>query len=497
MIIIGAGLAGLATGCYGQMNGFRTQIFEHHTQPGGVATWWKRKGYLIDGGIHFLMGHRPGQSFYNLYSELDLHKVRVADMKTYGFFVDEVSGRTLEVTPDLDQLEADLKSISLKDSRVIEYFIQGARALQGSEMWQMELMQPPELQGHFVTIKMLWKLGRASKYFIGKAGKSIAEFVDTAPIHDPLIRKFFLNLFLPEVPVWFGMSLLALLADGELCLPKDGCQDFVHHLVQRYKNLGGDVTYKATVEKILVKNNSAVGVQLANGEEYHADILVSAADGYSTIFKMLDGNYISKQLKEMYNKWGLGKPIILISFGVKREFKEEPSTKLILLKTPFKIGKEAVPGFLIRFFNYGDKFAPAGNTVVQVMLESEWDWWHSLQRDTSLYEAEKERLTTEVLERLESYYPGFSQLVEMSDVATPYTYWRYTLNHRGAYMGWLPTPKALQTTLKRSLPGLSNFYMAGQWIVPGGGVPGCLNSGRHVVQILCQREKRQFRVMEN
>jgi len=50
VIIIGAGLAGLSTGCYAQMNGYRSHIFEHPAQPGGVAAAWQRGDYLIDGG---------------------------------------------------------------------------------------------------------------------------------------------------------------------------------------------------------------------------------------------------------------------------------------------------------------------------------------------------------------------------------------------------------------------------------------------------------------
>ena len=41
----------------------------------------------------------------------------------------------------------------------------------------------------------------------------------------------------------------------------------------------------------------------------------------------------------------------------------------------------------------------------------------------------------EVLERLERHYPGLSGQVEVTDVATPYTTWRYTRNDRGAYEG--------------------------------------------------------------
>ena len=48
------------------------------------------------------------------------------------------------------------------------------------------------------------------------------------------------------------------------------------------------------------------------------------------------------------------------------------------------------------------------------------------------------------------------------------------------------------TMVPRALPGPASFYMAGQWVLPGGGVPPCLYSGRHVVQILCQQGRKRF-----
>jgi len=47
ILIIGAGMAGLAAGCYAQMNGYRSQIFELHTIPGGLCTSWRRKDYVF------------------------------------------------------------------------------------------------------------------------------------------------------------------------------------------------------------------------------------------------------------------------------------------------------------------------------------------------------------------------------------------------------------------------------------------------------------------
>ena len=55
------------------------------------------------------------------------------------------------------------------------------------------------------------------------------------------------------------------------------------------------------------------------------------------------------------------------------------------------------------------------------------------------------------------------------------------------------TPVALRTTIERTLPGLERLYLAGQWVMPGGGVPTVLYSGRHAVQILCDRDGKHLR----
>jgi phytoene desaturase len=82
--------------------------------------------------------------------------------------------------------------------------------------------------------------------------------------------------------------------------------------------------------------------------------------------------------------------------------------------------------------------------------------------------------------------------VEVTDVVTPYTFWRYTLNWKGSWEGWLITPQAVRTAIERTLPGLERFYMAGQWVMPGGGVPPVLYSGSHAVQLLCRDDGQGF-----
>jgi phytoene dehydrogenase-like protein len=79
----------------------------------------------------------------------------------------------------------------------------------------------------------------------------------------------------------------------------------------------------------------------------------------------------------------------------------------------------------------------------------------------------------------------------MTDVATPLTYWRQCRAWRGAFEGWLPGSNALKHVPKE-LPGLTRFYMAGQWVEPGGGVPAAIMSGKHVVQLICAALNSEF-----
>jgi len=84
----------------------------------------------------------------------------------------------------------------------------------------------------------------------------------------------------------------------------------------------------------------------------------------------------------------------------------------------------------------------------------------------------------------------------MYDVATPYTFYRYTNTWRGGYMGWLPSVEYSNLYMSKRLPGLDNFFMVNQWIQPYGGLPSGLMNGLHVIQIICSENKQKFITMQ-
>jgi phytoene dehydrogenase-like protein len=50
----------------------------------------------------------------------------------------------------------------------------------------------------------------------------------------------------------------------------------------------------------------------------------------------------------------------------------------------------------------------------------------------------------------------------------------------------------MRMRMKQSLPGLMNFYMAGQWVQPGGSLPAVAMSGRNAIQIICSKDMKKF-----
>jgi phytoene dehydrogenase-like protein len=493
-IIIGAGIAGLSAGCYGQMNGYRTQIFEMHTTPGGVCTTWKRKGYKIDGCIHWLTGSSPGNSFYRLWEEVGAIQGRaMIDHEEYAR-IEGKDGKVLIVYADIDRLEQHMKELAPEDKDVIEEFTNGIRTCIN---FPMPVEKAPELFSPIDGLKMIFKMlpylslmRRWGKITIqGFAQRFKNQFLrESFPLIPNLQHP-------PDFPMLALLMTLAWMDQKTAGYPVGGSLELARAVERRYLALGGKIHYESRVVKILVEDGRAVGVRLADGSEHRSDNVISAADGHTTIFDLLDGKYINDKIRGYYDKLPIFSPLIYIALGVDRSFEEMPTTVTgtdFPLEDPVTIGGRERERLGFQMYNFDPSLAPAGKTVVKTMLAADYGYWKELYRDPKRYKAEKERIADQVVSLLDRRFPGLATQVEMRDVATPMTFERYTGNWQGSFEGWLISIKTLRMRMSKTLPGLKNFYMAGQWIEPGGSLPTALMSGRNVTQIICKRDKKSF-----
>jgi phytoene dehydrogenase-like protein len=189
------------------------------------------------------------------------------------------------------------------------------------------------------------------------------------------------------------------------------------------------------------------------------------------------------------DRWKMFSPIVLASFGVADPLAGVPPMLLVDSMPPFDVGGGRNDRLYLRVCNDDPSLAPPGHAVVQALLKTDYAWWASRGAG---YEAAKEQTAEVALAQIERVAPGLRSRVRMTDLATPLTFWHKARSWRGAYEGWMPNEESLLGHVPKTLPGLESFYMAGQWVEPGGGVPTAVMSGRQAAQLLCVDQARPF-----
>ena len=493
VIIIGAGIAGLSSGCYGQMNGYRTRIFEmDNARPGGLCTTWKRKGYKIDGCIEYWQGSGQGTNFYQFWEELGAVQGRTIIHHEEWTRVEGAGGRVLTLYTDMDRLEQHMKELAPEDTDIIEEFIEAARA-SAALFKGVPPEKAPEVMSPTDGLKMMFSMFPFLR-FGKKWGKiSIQDYAQR--FKNPFLHKVFPFTFsFPDTPMFGLLVTLGLIQQKQAGYPLGGSLEIARAIEQRYLNLGGKINYRSRVVKILVENDNAVGVLLADGSEHRGDIVISAADGRTTIFDMLEGKYVSDKIQGYYDNLPTMLPVIYIGLGVARLFDEPYSVFGVNypLDEPVTIAGQELTRLPVHIYNFDPSLAPAGKTALRVKLSSDYEYWKQLRQEPERYKEEKEQIADKVIALLDKRFPGLAAQVEMRDVATPMTFERYTGNWRGSYMGWALSTETVGMRMSKTLPGLGDFYMAGQWVEPPGGTPAAAMSGRYVTQIICKNDKKKF-----
>lgn len=488
--IIGAGIAGLSVGCYLQMNGYDTRIFEAHNLPGGVCTAWKRKGYTIDNCIHWLVGSNASDKYYRFWNELvDMKGMKFVDSEEW-MRVETPDGRCMRVFTDIDKLKQEMLEKSPADEGLIRLFTSAARRFVG---FHLPVEKAPELFGPIDGLKMIFGMLPFMRQLKKWSGMSIQQYADRCS--DPLLKKTFESMFMPETNMLFLIMTIVWMHKKSAGFPIGGSLELARQIEKRYLELGGKISYKSKVAKISVKNDVATGILLDSGEEHISDIVVSAADGHSTTFDMLEGKYMDAKIEGYYDSYETFPSYLLVSFGVARKFDDYPRAVVMFPEQPLTTDRVSkYEGVMVRIFGFDPTLAPEGKTVITAwILTREHEYWDNLKRTTPKeYEAEKNRIAEEVLEILEKRFGDIRSKVEMTDVCTPATVMRYTSNWKGSFEGWLWTPEIGLGGMSKMLPRLGNFYMVGHWVEPGGGLPTVMKSGRDLAQIICKRDKKKF-----
>ena len=491
MIIVGAGIAGLSTGYYAQLNGYQSTIYEMHKIPGGLCTAWKRKGYTFDISMHMLVGSRSGPA-HRMWQELGVLENRQFHYHTEMSRVEGLE-KSLSISTDPGRLLDQLLSLSPADEKLSREFV---RLVSGRGMMGAMSLRPSELSGLPDKLKLFWAILPSLRKMVRYGKRTFQEFVQG--FQDPFLRDAV--RFLIDSPDWpmqrFPLSAMAGILNSavtEAGVPLGGSQKVVFRIAEKFRELGGELVYDQRIKDIIVENDRAVGIRLEDGTEQRADKVVWAGDGHTAIFDILGGKYLDDRIRKIYKEWIVVQPLVHVMLGVARDLSAQPFHVVFELEKPIQIAGQERRWLCLRHHCFDPAMAPPGKSAAEVWYPTPFTYWENLAGDRKQYEDEKQRIADATIAELDRHWPGFASDIEVIDVATPNTYVRYTGNWKGSPDGWYVTPEnMMDQNPVRELPGLSGFYMVGQWTAPFAGTVMAAMTGRQLVELLCKRDHIPF-----
>ena len=467
VIIVGGGIAGLTAGIYAQRSGFRTVILEKCATPGGVSTCWKRKGYLFEGGVHWLNG--SGE-------HLDLNKL----WKSVGalqennpiYFKDPVyvlkngkadiaiyrdSKRTLKELCDYSPLDARVLRSIFRNVKTFDYFQTPVEGV--TTIWSYIRMLPA-----IIITPFLWM--QSTKHYLSRIkNEDVRTLLEAVvdPKNNAMTFAYTLNGFFT----------------GDSGYPGGGSLKMALNMADTYRKAGGEIRYNTVVERVTDK-----GV-IVNGELIEADAVIVTIDARTAADHLFE--------KPLQDKWAVRMrkllsttQTIFIGVGVEADLHSYP--KSMVFKHRFQDCGIDLPFFVVS--NYArDNYAPDGCTAVTALLPGDsYTWWKSAKEDGT-YEDKKKAVAERFIGMLEEQIPETKGKIAVWDVATPLTYERYCGTYEGSYMSEWHSRTLTTNAPNRYRKGL---YFAGQRTAYSGGLPPAVVSGRLAVKALCKDFGHKF-----
>ncbi len=293
--------------------------------------------------------------------------------------------------------------------------------------------------------------------------------------------------------------------------PKGGSQvipEWLQYIVRFYKN---DIFFKSSVQKIIVENNVASGVQVnCRGKDYFikAKYIIAACDAENLYHKMLPKHILSNKSRNNLQQAEIYSSSVTLSIALDcsaeaLHFDEELihiAGQNIYQNNGSEVTPHNVEISILAPSARDKSLAPDGKgtlTIYAPALMSYQNNWHTIQDEegnyqrTEAYQKLKLEFAAIILKRVEDLVaPGLQSHILFCEIATPITHWRYTGNKDGSMMGAKPGRKNMQQKVAHYQTPVKNVLLGGHWAELGGGVPIAVKAGANAALLVLQKENK-------
>lgn len=490
LVIIGGGVAGLTAGIFAQKNGYESIILEKNDIMGGFCTGWDRKGYYVDGCIHWLVGTREGTDMNLLWKFTGaLEGVEIYHPESFIRF--DYKGDEVNFYQDLDRLKESWIELAPQDKEAIEEFCNTLLIVRN---FDIGAKKPMDLMTLKEKIKMIYKMKNALP-ILGKYEKMSQQDYAKKFTH-PALRAA-IESFLPEgysaLSVLFS---LAFFTNKDASLPYGGSRAFALRMEEKYLSLGGKIQKNCEIEKVIKEKNLIKKVISKKADEYEGDCFIFACDPKQVFDKFLKGEHNDKAYETRYNDsevYPLASEI-QIAIGCEDKLENIPRTVSFEVQN-IKVFNRRLDFLGLTHYAHEKEYAPEGKIIMIVAINQfseDIEKWYTLYEDKKSYNAAKKQIAEEVIKEIEIKFPTLKGKMSIVDIATPKTFARYCNGYKGAYMSFIPTTKSKRLSHKGKIKGIKNAVLTGQWLQPPGGLPVALVTGKDTIMRLCKKDKKEF-----
>lgn len=519
-IVIGAGHNGLTNAAYLAKAGLDVLVLEKNPYIGGATVSLKKhKDWIYSNCSYVSSLLRP-----EVYRSLNLAKYGLQIVPYGGSATISQNGDYIGSYVDPDASRREMARLSPRDAnakvrfdrdimrqcRFIRQFLLRTAPDPAS-------FKPRDLMEMFRMGKTMWQMGEDFIYDMMRLyTMSISDYLDEYFEH-PLIKaaKAGSGIIGSAMGVFSPGTAYVLLhhamgdVDGNMGawgFARGGMGAISRAMADCLEDHGGKLLTDAGVEQILISNGKATGVALKNGDEYHADVVVSNMTLPRTFLECIDPKELEpefiRRVKNFKIRGSSGKLNFALD-GVPQFTALEGNPELIKgdlhlvdsverLERAYDDWKNGTwsqdPYVDILIPTLTDPtMAPPGKHFMSVFVQyvppkvNGEDWTDDL----------RDQFGQTVIDKIESYAPGFKNLVQHVEIRTP----RELENEVGLTEGniFLGELTMDQLLFNRPIPGYAQYrgpakglYMCSSSNHPGGGVmaaPGA-NAAREILRDL-------------
>ncbi len=498
-IIIGSGMGGLTAAAYLTTNGKRTLVLEQYDTAGGCAHVFRRENkWEFDVGVHYLGDCGPNGLIPTVLRGVGLEgKIDFLPMDEDGFDTLIFPDLTFKVPKGWDKYLNRMIDAFPDDAAGLRKCIKTlrniAKEINAGMEWSNSLLG---------TLKFVLK----SPTVIRWNKRSLEDLFDSCKLSNKarsLLAGESGTYAMPPSRVSILMHALLIdhyLKDGAF-YPKGGGQVFAANLVDVVRTHGGDVRTQARVEKILIRDGSAYGVRLDDGEVINAPVIVSDADIKKTLLDFVGPQHLSAKTVGKVSNYRMGLPCFCVYLGLDIDLGDRMPNTNYWINQSYDI--EAMyrdcyegrlpddPWIFITMASIKDPhteaIAPKGcsNVMIMTVVPPDYSFWHIEEGPAAgekysrkpEYLAVKESLTEKLIEGAEKAIPDIKEHVVWKEAATPITQERFTLASGGSIFGIECSTDQFGTKRPEPKTEIDGLYLAGASTVFGPGITGTMLGG--------------------